>query len=479
MENWNLFHLSVLGAGHVKTGKPCQDYSLTWQSDDGLQHVLIVCDGHGGSTYVRSDVGSKIAAEVALDEIRRFISEQSPELLMNKKIAVTARDANPATRWNTIPQKPLPQMTETEMMNWKQKWCFVQQVAGFEEQDKAIMGMLEKIYQRWEDNIVNHAQIIPLTKDERQALGEKRIEKAYGSTLMAYAKTPDYWLAFQIGDGRLLMCDQQLNWRQPVPWDCNCFQNFTTSLCNRQPVSSFRYAVDGTGAFPAAVICCTDGLEDSYGDYEVAPERLHNFLSGLLQQMAKHGMDTTFVNLKEFLPKLSAIGSKDDISIAGAVNLQAIATGSEQFSLRMRRDELNRQHNERAKRIGQADTELRLLETDCAKLQKEIEEKRAQHFLLKDKVSLLLDQLYDLLFQESVCEVDAAELTKKLEDVLCKKNEMCSELQRLKDENEKMDREAVVEKSELKKQHDELQKEVDVPVEVDLKPEDSSSNQHD
>lgn len=457
MDNWNLFCRSVLGAGHVKTGKPCQDYSLTWESDDGQQHVLIVCDGHGGSTYVRSDVGSKIAAEVALEEIRHFISEQSPELLVGQVKAVTARDVDPDKRKNFTPSKPKAQMTELEAMNWKQKWLFVQQVEGFEKQDETIMGLLEKIYHRWDESITRHAQNVPLTPEECLALGNKRIEKAYGSTLMAYIKTPDYWLAFQLGDGRLLMCDSQLNWWQPVPWDCNCFQNFTTSLCNSHPVPSFRYAVNGTGEFPTAVICCSDGLEDSYGDYEVAPERLHHFLTGLLLQMDKNGMETTLANLDDFLPKLSAAGSKDDISIAGAVNLQVIKAGAEQFLSRMRRDELNRQHSERVKRIDETEKIVRQLENQREQQQKEIDKKKEQLAQLKDKMWPLLDSLYDMSFQEMMIEEETAELSNNLTVLMNQLEEARKEQQRLKEENEIKDRGTVEEKTELKKRSEELQ----------------------
>ena len=82
----------------------------------------------------------------------------------------------------------------------------------------------------------------------------------------------------------------------------------------------FRYAFDGTGTFPAAVYCCSDGIEDSWGDYEVAPEQLHSYFTGLTRVFLSEGKDATLQRLEDFLPKLSAAASKDDMSIAGYIN---------------------------------------------------------------------------------------------------------------------------------------------------------------
>ena len=43
-----IFNVTKMGASHVKSGKPCQDYSLSWESEDKQVQVAIVCDGHGG-----------------------------------------------------------------------------------------------------------------------------------------------------------------------------------------------------------------------------------------------------------------------------------------------------------------------------------------------------------------------------------------------------------------------------------------------
>ncbi|MFN9637764.1 MAG: protein phosphatase 2C domain-containing protein [Synechococcaceae cyanobacterium] len=65
---------SRTGAAHLRRGLPCQD-ACGWQglrdaADEPVQ-VLVVSDGHGGARYRRSDVGSRLACTIALQEVER------------------------------------------------------------------------------------------------------------------------------------------------------------------------------------------------------------------------------------------------------------------------------------------------------------------------------------------------------------------------------------------------------------------------
>jgi len=324
-----VFNTSILGASHIKDNKPCQDYSIAWQSEDDGAVVLIVCDGHGSDTYVRSDVGSRLAGEIALEAVKRFFVpvgglRPDSEWIAGVQGAVTAREHDALVRYSDSLPKREEDMTDTDWLRYRQRLEFRGQVKDIYEQDAIFQALFTSIYEKWSEAINKDAQQNPFTEDEQSRLGAHKLVKAYGTTLMAYVQTPDYWFAFHIGDGRMLSCDKQMQWRQIVPWDCNCFQNQTTSLCNTNPVPMFRYAFDGTGNFPTAVFCCSDGIEDSYGDYDVAPERLHNYFSGLLNVFVREGKESTMAKLEEFLPKLSAVASKDDMSIAGFINTESI-----------------------------------------------------------------------------------------------------------------------------------------------------------
>ena len=357
-----VFAISKVGASHLPKEVPCQDYSLKWE-DENVQ-LIIVCDGHGSKTYVRSDVGSRLAGEITKEVLLNFVCNTPHILFRNKKGAVTARpewwDDN---LWGASPNKPIEAMTETELENYEQNQLFFEQVKDIRDIDSVFKLLFEEICMKWGEAIKKDSECNPFTAEEKEALGNHRIEKAYGSTLMAFVKTPFYWFAFHIGDGRLITVDRHLDMVQPVPWDCNCFQNYTTSLCNTEPVKLFRYAFDGTGQFPAAVFCCSDGIEDSYGDYEIDPKKLHGFYRGLLDQFVKVGEDTTLKNIENFLPVLSEKGSRDDMSLAGLINLDALQDGLEEQEIRDEIDkvesqlrDLQRKENEIMARVDEAYT---------------------------------------------------------------------------------------------------------------------------
>ena len=337
-----VFAISKVGASHLPKGVPCQDYSLKWE-DENLQFI-IVCDGHGSKTYVRSDVGSRLACEITKEVLLNFVGNTPHTLFRSRKGAVTARpEWWDDGLWGASPNKPVEAMTETELENYEQNQLFFEQVKDIRDIDSVFKPLFEEICEKWVEAIKKDSEDNPFTAEEKEALGNHRIEKAYGSTLMAFVKTPYYWFAFHIGDGRLITVDRHLDMIQPVPWDCNCFLNYTTSLCNTEPVKLFRYAFDGTGQFPAAVFCCSDGIEDSYGDYELNPKKLHGFYRGLLDQFVKVDEETTLKNIENFLPVLSEKGSRDDMSLAGIINLDALQDGLEEQEIRDEIDKIESQ----------------------------------------------------------------------------------------------------------------------------------------
>lgn len=340
-QNQIVFATSLVGASHLPKGIPCQDYSL--QVDENDVKMIIVCDGHGSKTYVRSDVGARLAAEITKETVLKFVKDTPPDLLVGHKGSVTSRPAVDDGLWGTVPNKPVDTMTEVELLNYQQDKEFYKQVRDIREQDVAFVELFNTIYSEWLKAIQEDSEVNPFTDEEKEALGDKKLVKAYGTTLMVFAETPQYWFSFHIGDGRIVAIDRLFEMTDPVPWDCNCFQNFTTSLCNTNPVRLFRYAFDGTGQFPAAVFCCSDGIEDSYGDYSLAPHYLHNWYLGLLNEFATKGKEETLEKINSFLPLLSEKGSKDDMSLAAIINREALADGLEAAEIKRRMHELEDQ----------------------------------------------------------------------------------------------------------------------------------------
>ena len=257
------------GESHILIDKVCQDYALD-ESKKGIS-IAIVCDGHGGERYFRSDVGAKFAAEISLKQIKTLVKDFGPVAKL-----LEASD-----------------FTQVEALTT----------------------------QREKGNLDEHAANNPLTEQELSTVPEKytsafqdNLEKTYGCTLMAVVATQKYWFAFHIGDGKCISFDTSGDWMEPIPWDDRCFLNKTTSLCDSDAIDEFRYCYGGRPSRPAVVFLGSDGIDDSFGE----TENMVNFYVQIAKMLGadKDGRDKAIESLKEDLPKLSKIGSKDDMSVA-------------------------------------------------------------------------------------------------------------------------------------------------------------------
>lgn len=61
----------VIGANHLRSGKPCQDEVGAWVVADTV--AVAVADGHGASKH--ADVGARLAVQVALTTLVRFAED--------------------------------------------------------------------------------------------------------------------------------------------------------------------------------------------------------------------------------------------------------------------------------------------------------------------------------------------------------------------------------------------------------------------
>lgn len=291
------------GESHIATGKVCQDYSYSKVYENG-NAIAIVCDGHGGKRYFRSDIGAKIAAEVAERKVRAFIEEAGLSLLKG----------TPFTQCVTISE----QITNQDF----------DKTSNIERAFRQLFGSV--IYE-WNAQVLEHASQTPISETEKESLEKQwikefdskdNLEKVYGCTLLVCAYTPWFWFAFQIGDGKCFACDESGIWSEPIPWDERCFLNKTTSICDSSAIDEFRYCYDGTGNFPIAVILGSDGIDDSFG----AEENQANFYVQILKSIAKSGIETTLSEIESTLPQLSKIGSRDDMSIAMVFDAEKVST---------------------------------------------------------------------------------------------------------------------------------------------------------
>lgn len=244
-----VFNSTVQGSSHKAVGKVCQDFSLTYHDPKRNLSVAIVSDGHGGTKYIHSDLGSWLACEVTLDTLREFVSY--------------INDADELTH-------------------------------------DSLQHLFTAIYTRWASIITDEDPDAPLHH--------------YGCTLMAYVQTPHWWLAFQIGDGKLVMQQRDGQYGQPVPWDDRCILNVTTSLCDSDAIHEFRYATGHD--WPQAVYLASDGIDDTFGDGAL----LYRFYEHLHDSISEMGLLHVRLHLPEVLDHYSEVGSHDDMSVAAVVN---------------------------------------------------------------------------------------------------------------------------------------------------------------
>ena len=293
------YSFSCQGESHKADNKPCQDASLSAVFDDGLA-IAIVCDGHGGERYFRSDVGSRMATEVICESVKTFVENVDKTIFIGKPFI-----AEEAITSEEIVKKQTPV-------------------------DIAFRQLFSSIIYQWNQKIAEHAANTAVSEWEQEHVPRKYLdelktcesfEKLYGCTLMVYAQTPDYWFAFHLGDGKCVSFHQEGDlWQMPIPWDERCFLNKTTSLCDSNAINEFRYCYEGDGKFPMAVFLGSDGMDDSFGE----DPNLVNFYIQVVKMLVTEGKEATIKSIESDLPQLSKIGSKDDMSVAFVYNLEEL-----------------------------------------------------------------------------------------------------------------------------------------------------------
>ena len=274
--NFKAFHMSERGESHLHDGRVCQDSSASFSDECGT--VAVVSDGHGGCDYVRSQIGSAMACEAAVKNIRRLFENISPE-------------------------------------------------AFLAEPDMMLTQLEAAIINDWNESVRSHYEANPFTEEELDCVSEKagaayfsghRIERAYGATLIAAAVTRDYWFGIQIGDGKCVAFDEAGICTQPIPWDEKCFLNKTTSICGSDALRDFRHFY--SEKIPTAVFMGSDGIDDSFKN----EEDMYDFYKTILYAFSISDYTQAVDELKAYLPRLSKEGSADDVSIAAWMDMDAL-----------------------------------------------------------------------------------------------------------------------------------------------------------
>jgi serine/threonine protein phosphatase PrpC len=277
MSKINAFHVIEIGASHIKEGKPCQDFSISYEQSEYA--VAIVCDGHGGNKYFRSNRGSRMAVEQTLTAIQEFMKSHILKPQKGENLLI-----NPETYLN--------QLSANIIYSWRECTALDYAKEPFLKEETAILTPKELAAFKEEDGWIT----------------------AYGTTLIAVVRTQKFWFGLHIGDGKCVAVNNKEEYSQPIPWDEKCFLNVTTSLSDSQALMRFRTYFDREN-LPVAIFIGSDGVDDTFG----TDEALHNFYHTILQLLKEKGIEKAKEELQNYLPTLSAKGSQDDISIAGII----------------------------------------------------------------------------------------------------------------------------------------------------------------
>lgn len=299
------FACSEQGYNHIKINRVGQDASgeLFWNDVT----IIAVADGHGSDNYIRTDLGSKFAVHAALDAIQAFI--------------VDARGCG---------------------------------IAFMDNADDCLAQISKNILAKWHTLVEDDVQAHPFRPDEMTKVSEKyKVRyasgrynaKAYGTTLIAICKTDTFWFGIHIGDGKCVEIMPNGEIYEPIPWDKQCEQNITTSICDSDAIEEFRFAC--STELPAAIFIGSDGIDDSYA----SSEELHELYRSILLIFSEYGESVGRDEVKNYLPKISRKGSGDDVSIAGLINseltaeqLNSIRLRGEIIKAKSKRDQAQREH---------------------------------------------------------------------------------------------------------------------------------------
>jgi serine/threonine protein phosphatase PrpC len=264
---WGVFGGSTQGSSHQRTGLPNQDSLEKWARPDGSLAVLAVSDGHGSASHFRSEIGSRIGVDTAVQALRDTpipVPDQQAEVLARSIVdtwhaAVMAHlEEHPFTdqEWNKLPAKDAAQMKAAVLAN-------------------------------------------PLL--------------AYGATLLAVLAAESEVLYLQLGDGDILAVDQNGGTTRPVPEDKRLIANQTTSLCQRDAARDFRSAHlrASDGPLPALVLVSSDGYANSF----VSDQDFLRLGPDYLELLREYGAEKVQTQLQKILPEASRKGSGDDITL--------------------------------------------------------------------------------------------------------------------------------------------------------------------
>lgn len=278
---WLCFGESVQGASHKRKSLPNQD-AIKILFDRQLPVILAVSDGHGSAKSFRSQTGSEIAVNKAIEAIQ--------ELFPTINEQIEQQSFRPFSETVNLLENTLPRKI---VHKWKE----------------CIDNQSEITEQEWEN----------LEQQEGARAKQLVVENpaiAYGATLLCVFVTDFFILYLQLGDGDILCVNEKGQVTRPLSPDERLLANETTSLCLKDAWKDFRihleaYPPGTTQKKPVLILASTDGYGNSYASEEDLCEVAREHLDRIRQ----YGVEKIEKELCQLLEEVSTKGSGDDITL--------------------------------------------------------------------------------------------------------------------------------------------------------------------
>lgn len=365
-DNIFAFSATETGYNHTRINKVCEDASDFY--DDEKMHICVVADGHGSDNYPRTELGSKFAVDAAIKNVIEFVNTAEKSQVIN--------DAeNNFERMNQLAKSILRSWYESVEEDYNKK--------PFTEKE------LEKVSDKYKNRYLS------------ENIEERKVEKAYGCTLIIYVITDDYSFGMQIGDGKCVLIDENGQFLEPIPWDDDCQLNVTTSICDDDAIDEFRFYI--SDKMPTAVFIGSDGIDDSYAN----EEELYALYRSILKIFIEHGAEVGKSEIREYLPVLTKRGSGDDVSMGLIINQKRAKSISSVFEMQIEVFKLTEELQDK-KRKKDIVTEKALRLSSRIKKWKDIVEMSSEE--QREEVV----QVNDLIEEERNLSIQIQEIEKKL-----------------------------------------------------------------
>ena len=285
---WRVIAKTHVGASHDRKDTENQDDVRVWPSadaraetTDGPEVAVAVADGHGSASSFFSSRGSRFAVDVACALAAELVAARRSgiELPVLQRQLEEDGGKQLVREWRRLVDADLEEVRRPD-------------AAGGPSEFDRRLDVLERL-------------------SGPAARGRVREDPhlAYGSTLLGAVVGADFMAFWQLGDGDIVVVDAEGAARRSIADDPRLVANETTSLCSPDAVRQVRVAFSGT--VDPFVMIATDGLANSYAD----DEGFLKFSSDIFGIATATGLDAVHGRLYEWLGRISAKGSGDDMSV--------------------------------------------------------------------------------------------------------------------------------------------------------------------